>query len=109
MTWRVVIAYYNLCYYCYVVNVIVKHNIIYTYEARPLQRRRGGAQHAQTYVIVDDAGTLEVWQDFHGQFLQRGTWVARRECSDPPSHDRAFLAHIRVAWCICAHTIIYEI
>lgn len=31
-----------------------------TYKARPLQRGRGGAQHSQTYVIVDDAGTLEV-------------------------------------------------
>lgn len=31
-----------------------------TYKARPLQRRRGGAQHSKTYVIVDDAGTLEV-------------------------------------------------
>lgn len=74
-----------------------------TYETRPLQRWRSGAQHAQTYMVVDDAGTLEVWQDFHGEFLQRGARVARRESSDPPSHDRAFLAHIRLAWCIWMH------
>jgi len=69
-----------------------------------LQRRGGGAQHAQTHVIVDDTGTLEVWQDFHGEFLQRGARVARRERRDPPTHDSAFSAHIRVA-CVGAFVV----
>lgn len=74
-----------------------------THKARPLQRRGGGAQHTQTYVIVDDAGTLEVGQDFHRELLQRRTGVAERERRDAPSQHRALFAHVRAA-CVCGET-----
>lgn len=68
-----------------------------THEARPLQCRGGGAQHARTHAVVNDAGTLEVRQHFHDELLERRTGFAGRERHDAPSENRALLAHVRGA------------
>lgn len=70
-----------------------------TYEARPLQQRGRGAQHARVHDVVDEAGTLEVGQHFHRELLQRGTGLAERERRDAPSEHRALLAHVRRGAC----------
>lgn len=68
-----------------------------TYEARSLERRSGGAQHAQAHLIVDDPRTLEVGQHLHRELLERGARVAERERRDAPSKHRALLTHVRGA------------
>lgn len=73
----------------------VLRSYVSTHKASPLQRRGGGAQHTQTYAVFDDAGTLEVRQDFHGYFLQRRARVTKRERRDAPSQYRALFAHVR--------------